>query len=91
MALVLERDSEITVDGTINQWGNSLAVRLGKAVSQLAGAENGAPVLVTAKPGEIVIKVGSRKPTLDELLAKFDPKKHGGEEMAFRPVGNEAR
>ena len=29
------------------------------------------------------------EPTLDAMLAAFDPKRHGGEAMAFAPVGVE--
>lgn len=30
------------------------------------------------------------EPTLDQMLAAFDPKRHGGEVMAGRAVGGEA-
>lgn len=31
------------------------------------------------------------KPQLPDMLAAFDPKRHGGELMAFRPLGKEVR
>lgn len=36
------------------------------------------------------VAAGSPEPPLDQLLAAFDPKKHGGEAMAGRAVGMEA-
>ncbi len=88
-AFVVDRKSEVTVDATVNQWGNSLAVRLGKAVATVAGAAEGSPIRVSARPGQIVIDVGPRVPSLEEMLASYKPEKHGGEAMAFKPVGRE--
>lgn len=73
----------------ISAWGNGLAVRLTKPMAKIAGVAEGSPVRVTVKPGLIVIET-EVEPTLDEMLAAFDPKKHGGEAMADRPVGKEA-
>jgi antitoxin MazE len=70
----------------ISAWGNGLAVRLTKPMASVAA---GSPVRVTVEPGRIVIET-EVEPTLDEMLAAFDPKKHGGEAMADRPVGKEA-
>jgi antitoxin MazE len=46
-------------------------------------------VRVTVKPGRIIIETAV-EPTLEQMLAAFDPKKHGGEVMADKPVGVEA-
>lgn len=73
----------------ISAWGNGLAVRLTKPMAKTAGVAEGSPVRVTVEPGRIVIET-EVEPTLDEMLAAFDPKKHGGEVMADRPVGKEA-
>lgn len=73
----------------ISAWGNGLAVRLTKPMAKTAGVAEGSPVRVTVEPGRIVIET-EVEPTLDEMLAAFDPKKHGGEAMADRPVGKEA-
>jgi len=73
----------------ISAWGNGLAVRLTKPMAKTAGVAAGSPVRVTVKPGRIVIET-EVEPTLDEMLAAFDPKKHGGEAMADRPVGKDA-
>lgn len=39
--------------------------------------------------GRIIIETSPKKVTLEELLAKFDPVRHGGESMAYAPVGKE--
>lgn len=36
------------------------------------------------------VAAGSPEPPLDQMLAAFDPKKHGGEVMVGRAVGVEA-
>lgn len=78
-----------TVTSNINQWGNGLAVRLGKLIAKAAGVQAGTPVRIVAQPGRIVIEAVSQDPTLEEMLATFDPKRHVGEVMAFSPRGRE--
>ena len=75
--------------GQISAWGNGLAFRLTKPMAKTAGVADGSPVRVTVKPGRIVIET-EREPTLEQMLAAFDPKKHGGEVMASGPAGAEA-
>lgn len=72
----------------ISAWGNGLALRLTKPMAKTAGVAEGSRVRVTVKPGRIVIET-EVEPTLDQMLAAFDPRKHGGEVMADRPVGKE--
>ncbi|HXX86310.1 MAG TPA: hypothetical protein VEN29_20320 [Casimicrobiaceae bacterium] len=74
---------------SVNQWGNGLAVRLTKAVANAAGVCEGTRVRIIAQRGRIVIETETREPTLEEMLASFDPVRHGGEVMAFGPVGKE--
>ena len=74
----------------IQQWGNSLAVRIPAAVARSAHFEVGQEVEVTTdEVGVTVRPVGPRKLTLTEKLAKFDPAEHGGEAMATGRVGAE--
>lgn len=73
----------------ISAWGNGLALRLTKPMAKTAGVAEGSPVRVTVKPGRILIET-EVDPTLDQMLAAFDPKKHGGEAMADQPLGKEA-
>jgi antitoxin MazE len=76
---------------TIQQWGNSLAVRIPAAVARSAHFEAGMEVEVaTDEIGVTVKPVGPRKLTLAEKLAKFDPTTHGGETMATGRIGAES-
>ena len=77
------------IEATINQWGNGLAVRITKAVAQAAGLKEGTTVRIAAVPGRVTIETAEREPTLEEMLAGFDPKRHGGEAMPFKRVGRE--
>ena len=79
------------VKASVNQWGNGLAVRLNKALAKHAGVIEGTSVRITAQPGRIVIETADKEPTLAEMLAVFDPKRHSGEAMALGPVGIEAK
>jgi antitoxin MazE len=80
----------ITATLTIQQWGNSLAVRIPAAVARSAHFEVGQKVEVkTEEIGVSVKPVGARKFTLAEKLAQFDPAKHGGEAMKTFPVDAE--
>ncbi len=75
---------------TIQQWGNSLAVRIPSAVARSARFTVGQPVEVTVEDSGVVVKpVGAPKLTLAQKLAMFDPAKHGGEVMATGRVGAE--
>ena len=75
---------------TIQQWGNSLAVRIPAAVARSAHFEVGQQVEVTTEEIGVSVKpVGARKLTLAEKLVQFDPAKHGGEAMETAPVGVE--
>ena len=77
------------IETSINTWGNGLALRLNKLIAKTAGMTDGTPVRVIAQPGKITVEAIERKPTLDEMLAAFDKDRHGGEAMAFAPVGKE--
>ena len=75
---------------TVQQWGNSLAVRIPAAVARSARFRVGQPVEVSAQDSNILVKaLGEPKRTLAQKLAAFDPVLHGGEVMATGPVGNE--
>lgn len=75
---------------TLQQWGNSLAVRIPAAVARSAKFKIGQPVEVSAQDiGVLVRAVGEPKRTLAQKLAAFDPDLHGGEAMSVVPVGKE--
>jgi antitoxin MazE len=78
-----------TAVSQISAWGNGLAFRLTKPMAKVAGVTEGSPIRVTVNPGRIVIETEA-EPTLEQMLAAFDPIKHGGEIMADHAVGVEA-
>lgn len=82
MAEVIERTK-------INQWGNGLALRLNSDVAKALGVEQGTPVSLVVDGGRLVVEKVQRRRTLEEMLAAYDPERHGGEAMAFEPVGRE--
>jgi len=81
--------AEHAVETSINTWGNGLALRLNKLVAKAAGITDDTAVRITAQPGKITVETTTRKPTLADMLDSFDKAKHGGEVMAFAPVGKE--
>jgi len=75
---------------TVQQWGNSLAVRIPAAVARSARFVVGQPVeLSVGADGVLVKPAGTPKLTLAQKLAAFDPARHSGESLAVRPVGKE--
>jgi antitoxin MazE len=75
---------------TLQQWGNSLAVRIPAAVARSARFKVGQPVEVSAQDSNVLVKaVGQPRLSLAQKLAAFDPARHGGEAMAARRVGKE--
>jgi antitoxin MazE len=59
----------------IQQWGNSLAVRIPKAFAEEARVKKGTPVNLRVEKGRlIVVPLPGREPTLKELLAKVNSK-----------------
>ena len=74
----------------IQQWGNSLAVRIPSSVARSVGFRVGQPVELSAQDsGVLVTAAGEPSLSLSQMLALFDPKKHGGEVLADAPVGKE--
>mgnify|MGYP001165943104 CR=1 FL=1 len=74
----------------LQQWGNSLAVRIPAAVARSARFRVGQPVEVSAQDFNVLVKaIGEPQLTLAQKLAAFDPDRHGGEAMAAKAVGNE--
>lgn len=70
-------------------WGSGLGFRITKPLAEAAGIALGTELSVSAEPGRIVIQTQSVKPSLQAMLTAFDPVRHGGEVMAFTPVGRE--
>lgn len=75
---------------TVQQWGNSLAVRIPAAVARSARFKVGQPVEVSSQDSNVLVRpLGEPNLSLAQKLALFDPALHGGEAMGTRPVGNE--
>jgi antitoxin MazE len=67
----------------IKQWGNSLGVRLPAAVAREAHLHVDQRVRVSVEGAQVVIApVDDLRFTLEQRLAAYDPKRHGGEQMA---------
>lgn len=79
----------VVEQGKVKQWGNSLALRLPSGIAKAAGLEDDTPVTITAVDGHVVIEPVRRRMTLSERLAKFDPKRHGGDLLDPPPAGGE--
>ena len=79
-----------TAHRTVQQWGNSLAVRIPAQVARSARFKVGQPVEVSAQDSNVLVRaIGEPKLSLAQKLAKFDPDRHGGEAMATARVGRE--
>jgi len=67
----------------IKQWGNNLGVRLPVAVAREARLHVDQRVRVSVEGDQVVITpVDDSRFTLEQRLAAYDPKRHGGEQMA---------
>jgi len=75
----------------IQKWGNSLALRIPKAVAELVEFSDGREVELTVEDGRVIVQpVRKRRYTLEELVAGItDENRH--DEIGTGPsVGNEA-
>ncbi len=69
----------------IKQWGNNLGVRLPAAVAREAHLHVDQRVRVSVEGDQVVITpVDDSRLTLEQRLAAYDPKRHGGEQMATK-------
>lgn len=80
-----------TANLTIQQWGNSLAVRIPAGIARSAQFSVGQPVKMTLDESGITVRaMGKPKLSLAQKLALFYPSIHRGEVMASTPVGGES-
>lgn len=73
----------------IAKWGNSLGLRLPKAVAAEARVGEGDTVEVTVKDGAIIIRPAQVTYTLEELVSKITPRNRHAETDWGKPVGRE--
>jgi antitoxin MazE len=81
----------VVVEQTVQEWGNGLGVRITAPVAKAARLARGTPIRVEVVEGGFFVRVsGKPKLSLAQKLKSFDPALHGGEVMAWAPVGAEA-
>lgn len=74
----------------LGRWGNSLGVRIPKAVAERAGLREGDRVsLDVAGDGALVIRAATRRYSLDELVAGITPRNRHDETDWGAPSGRE--
>lgn len=72
----------------VSRWGNSLGVRISKAVAAAVNVEDGDEVDVSVQDGAIVIRPAVKRYTIEELIADITPEDR--EEADWGPpVGKE--
>ncbi len=80
---------EATMCSQVTKWGNSLAVRIPKAMADQLSLSEDSPVDIEVTGGRIVISPHRREYTLEELVAQITPENRV-EEISFGPpVGAE--
>lgn len=73
----------------VAKWGNSLGVRIPKAVAKEVGLDEGANVEVKVSGRNLVLAPTRREYSLNELVAAITPKNRHGKTDWGAPVGNE--
>jgi len=73
----------------VMKWGNSLAVRIPKAVAEQARIQEGDPILIEARKGHVEICAVERIPTLEQLVAQITPENRYEETDWGTDVGKE--
>lgn len=80
----------VSVEQTVQEWGNGLAVRITAPVAKAARFTRGLPIKVEVVEGGVFLRsIGKPKLTLAQKLRAFEPSIHGGEVMATGRVGAE--
>ena len=81
---------EKRVQTRIQRWGNSLGLRIPRALALEAGVEAGSEVDLSIRDGELIMRPGSRrKYRLSELLRNVTTKNLHSEVATGAPVGGE--
>ena len=90
----MESDNEkgvktMTVDTTVQKWGNSLAVRIPSAFAERVAIQQGSEIeLNVVNDREISLIPKKKVPVLEELLAKITPENRHAK-INFGIEGNE--
>jgi len=77
---------------SVQQWGNSLALRIPKAFAQQTGVKKGTRVRLTAERGRMIVTPikDDNEISLKGLLSKVTPENLHSETDWGAPVGKEA-
>ena len=73
----------------VTRWGNSLAVRIPKALAEQTRIEEGSEVELSISDGALTIRPMARTYRLDELLAQVTPRNRHDEVDWGEPQGKE--
>ena len=74
----------------IQQWGNSLALRIPKGFAQQMKVKKGSAVDFSVENGRMVVKpLRRQKYTIEELVSKITPKNRPSEIEWGKPIGKE--
>ena len=73
----------------ITRWGNSLAVRIPKALAEQTSIREGSEVDLSVADGTLTIRPRARVYSLDELLAQVTPENRHEETDWGEPRGKE--
>ena len=75
---------------TVQQWGNSLALRIPKAFAEQTSIKKGTPITLTVQNGQMVMRPLKRpKYSLKQLVSKITPQNRHAETDWGRPMGKE--
>jgi antitoxin MazE len=73
----------------VRKWGNSLAVRIPKAIAEQARIQEGDPIMIQALKGRVELRPLDKIPTLEELVARISQENRHGETDWGPDVGKE--
>ena len=76
---------------TIQKWGNSLAVRIPRAVAQQINVGDGDEVELKVNADSLVVRAARRRYRLADLVRRITPKNRHDEVDWSKPVGKEFR
>jgi antitoxin MazE len=74
----------------VAKWGNSLGVRIPKAVAREVGLDEGASVEVKVSGRKLIFAPAGPQYRLNELVARITPKNRHRETDWGAPAGNES-
>lgn len=73
----------------VTKWGNSLAIRIPKALAEQAQLKEGVGIEMTVSDGKLIICLEKKEYSLDQLLAEVTPNNLHTEVDTGSSVGSE--